>query len=505
MTDWWAGNNAPAQMKAGNDLLMPGMPTQAKAIIDAVHAGTLSPQQLDENVERVLNIVMLSPAFKGYKYTDRPDLKAHAQVARDAAAEGMVLLRNEGDTLPLAKSGKVALYGNTSYDLIAGGTGSGDVNKAYTISLEKGLSDAGITVDASLKEGYDQYLSDYLSKHPRPKMSFFLPPPIPQLPIESTGVEKTANGADVALVTIGRNAGEGGDRKVDGDFTLSKTEQEIIKTVSDAFHAKGKKVVVVLNIGGPIETISWRESVDAILLAWQPGQEGGHAIADVLGGKINPSGKLATTFPARYEDVPSAATFPGKELAGHPKLTRIPFAGKPSEARYEEGIFVGYRYYGAFGVKPAYPFGYGLSYTDFKYGKLKLSSDKFDTKLTATMTITNSGKVAGSDVVELYLSAPKGKLDKPASELKAFARTGLLKPGQSQMLSFELNASDLASFDPSTSSWIAEAGPYKVNIGASSSDIRLTDGFDVGKEIVVEKVHKILVPQVAIREISPGR
>jgi beta-glucosidase len=415
-----------------------------------------------------------------------------------------VLLRNEGGALPLTGSKKVALYGNTSYDLVAGGSGSGDVNEAYTVSLEQGLADAGFTFDAPLKDAYGRYLADYNAKHPRPKMSFFLPPPIPELTVEAAAVGRSADESDVALVTLGRNAGEGGDRKVEGDFTLSDVERALVRTVSDAFHAKGKKVVVVLNVGGPVEVASWRDQVDAILLAWQPGQEGGHAIADVLGGKVNPSGKLATTFPARYEDVPSAKTFPGKELPDHARLTKIPFAGKPAEAVYDEGIYVGYRYYDTFNVKPAYPFGHGLSYTDFTYGALKLSSKQFGGKLTATLTITNAGRVAGREVVQLYVSAPRGKLAKPAAELKGFAKTGLLRPGQSQTISFDLGAADLASFDPARSSWIVDAGTYTLKAGASSGDIRQSGTFEVKTETTAGKANRALIPKEPVREIRPG-
>ncbi|HEV2763372.1 MAG TPA: glycoside hydrolase family 3 protein, partial [Pyrinomonadaceae bacterium] len=180
MTDWFAGNNVVEQMKAGNEVLMPGNPAQTKAIVDAVNAGTLSRQQLDENVERVLNIVLRSLAFRGYKHSDQPDLAAHARVAREAAAEGMVLLRNEAGALPLAPSLKVALYGNASYDLFAGGTGSGDVNEAYTVSLEQGLTAAGYRTDPTLKEAYQRHLAEQKAKRPKPLLSFFLPPPLPE-------------------------------------------------------------------------------------------------------------------------------------------------------------------------------------------------------------------------------------------------------------------------------------------------------------------------------------
>jgi len=504
MTDWFAGNDVVEQMKAGNDVIMPGNPGQTRAIVDAVRAGTLSRQQLDENVERALDVILRSPAFKGHRHSNQPDLKAHALVAREAAAEGMVLLGNGGGTLPITPPRKIALFGNSSYELIAGGTGSGDVNEAYTVSLEQGLAEAGYSLDASLKETYTRYIAEQKAKRPAPLLPFFPVAPIPEMPVEAGHVGPKAGEADLALVTVGRSSGEFEDRKVEGDFTLSAAEQSLIQTVADAFHAQGKKVVVVLNVGGPIEVASWRDRADAILLAWQPGQEGGRSVADVLSGKVNPSGRLATTFPARFEDVPSAKTFPGREVPGREPLINFLLAGRPAEAVYEEGIFVGYRYYGTFGVKPAYPFGHGLSYTDFTYGGLKLSSKQFGGKLTAAVTVTNTGKVAGREVVQLYLGAPAGRLSKPAAELRAFAKTNLLRPGQSQTLTFDLGAADLASFDPAASSWVAEAGTYTVKVGASSADVRQTGTFDVKREITAGRANRALAPRSPIREMRPG-
>ena len=260
---------------------------------------------------------------------------------------------------------------------------------------------------------------------------------------------------------------------------------------------------MVLNVGGPIEVVSWRDQVDALLLAWQPGQEGGHAIYDVLSGKVNPSGKLPMTFPVAYTDVPSANTFPGKELVGQKPFLNNPFGGKPAEAAYEEGIYVGYRYNDTFGVKPAYEFGYGLSYTDFSYGDLKLSSNQFNGKVTATVSVTNSGKVPGKEVVQLYVQAPKGNLRKPAAELRAFAKTDLLKPGQTQKLSFTITSADLASFDTSRSSWIAEAGTYNIAVGTSSANTRQSAKLELAKELLVEKVHKLMAPQRDIQQLEP--
>jgi beta-glucosidase len=502
MSDWFAGSDPVAQMKAGNEVIMPGNSRQTKAIVEAVREGALSQQQLDNNVEKVLNIILQSPSFKGYRFSSQPDLKANARIAREVATHGMILLKNEGSTLPLAPARKIALFGNSSYDLIAGGTGSGDVNKAYTVSFEQGLTSGGYVLDPSLKNVYTGYITEQKSKRP-PIPWFLLPPPIPEMTVEAGVIEQEAGEADVAVITIGRNSGEFSDRKMENDFTLSIAEQTLIKNVGDAFHAKGKKVVMVLNIGGVLETASWRDHIDAILLAWQPGQEGGHSMTDVLSGKVNPSGKLATTFPVNYDDVPSSKNFPGKELIGQKNLITFPFAGKPSEVTYEEGIFVGYRYFNTFGVKPAYEFGYGLSYTDFSYSNLKLSPEKFNGKITATVTVTNTGKVPGREVVQLYISAPPKILMKPKLELKAFAKTNLLQPGQSQTLSFNLTPADLTSFDPGVSAWVAEMGTYTVNIGASSMNIKQSAKFELRKELIAERVNKVLRPQININELKP--
>ncbi|MDB5231122.1 MAG: beta-glucosidase [Chitinophagaceae bacterium] len=502
MTDWFGGKDPIAQMKAGNDLLMPGTPQQAERIISAVTHDSLDIKILDENVSRILNIILKSPSFKNYAFTNKPDLKKHAELSRKVAAEGMVLLKNSGNTLPFNNVKNIAAFGNTSYDIIAGGTGSGDVNKAYTISLVQGLNNAGFNVDESLKTNYNNYIIDAKAKRPKPRGFFDNPKPVAEMLFDSQLLSQKAATSDVALITIGRNAGEGADRKLPNDFNLSDTERILIKNVADAFHARGKKLVVILNIGGVIEVASWRNMADAILLSWQPGLEAGNAIADILSGKVNPSGKLATTFPASYADVPSAKSFPGKE---YPELaTGTGLARQmPAEVTYDEGIYVGYRYYKTFNIQPAYEFGYGLSYTHFNYGNLKISQPVFNDKLTVQVTVTNNGSVAGKEVVQLYISAPAGKLYKPATELRAFAKTSLLQPGKSETVLFTIHADDLTSFSTADASWIAEKGVYTVTAGASVNDARQTATFRLANDIVVEKVNRVLGPQTTLNELKP--
>jgi len=295
--------------------------------------------------------------------------------------------------------------------------------------------------------------------------------------MESNFIEKKAEEDAIAIITIGRNSGEGHDRNIEGDFNLDESEQKMISQVADAFHARNKKVVVILNIGGVIETQSWKNKVDAILLSWQAGQEGGNSIADILKGSVNPSGKLTMTFPIYYSDSPSAKNWLGSPV------------NDPKHVTYQEGIYVGYRYYETFGVKPSYEFGYGLSYTNFKFSDLKLNNDTFDKSITASVIVTNTGDKAGKQVVELYLTAPKGDIDKPVKELKAYAKTSLLQPNQSETLTLTLSPRDLASFNENKEAWIADQGTYKIGIGTSCDEILQTATFDLPETIIVEKVH----------------
>lgn len=502
MTDWFGGQDPVAQMAAGNDLIMPGHPDHIQAIVDAVDAGTLNEKQLDINASRVLDVVLSSPTFRDVEYTDQPDLEAHARVARSLATDGMVLLKNEEETLPLQTPGPIALFGNHSYRLISGGTGSGDVNEAYSIPLVEGLDDAGFTADPALSDRYETYLAEEESNRP-PAQGFRRPPPIPEREVGPAEIRQAAQDAAVGLITIGRNSGEGRDREVEADFDLTEQERSLIRDVADAFHAQGKQTVVVLNAAGVMETASWRDAPGAILVAWQPGQEGGRAVADVLSGAVNPSGKLASTFPMTYEDVPSADNFPGEVIPGSEPQREGFRSVQPSRVTYEEGIYVGYRYYDAFHVEPAYPFGYGLSYTTFEYDGLTLGGATADDALHLSVTVTNTGGVAGREVVQLYIEPPAGAMDRPARELKGFAKTRLLQPGESQTLSFAVTNDDLAYYDTGRAAWIAEPGSYTVAIGASSRDIRERASFELPAEQVVEQLESRLTPVEPVSERKP--
>ena len=492
MTDWFGGKDPIAQMYAGNDLLMPGTPRQVTAIIEAVNNGSLKMSVLEQNVKNILNVVMKTPAFKHYNFSNAPDLKAHALISRQAAEESMVLLKNNGRTLPLKPKSAVGLFGSNSYSLIAGGTGSGGVNKPYTVSIEKGFNDAGFIIDQTLSDLYTRHVADYRVNHPPSKNVLAQIKPIDEIKLTEDVIRDLAAREDIAAITIGRNAGEGRDRKLDEDFKLQDMEMDLLKRVSEAFHARNKKVVVILNIDNVIETASWRQYADAILLAWQPGMEGGHAIAGIISGQVNPSGKLASTFPLTYNDEPSSKNFPGTPPE------------KPLNVSYEEGIYVGYRYFNTFNVKTAYDFGYGLSYTSFNYGEVKLNTSTFQHRITIKLPITNTGKVAGKEVVQMYLSAPVNQLDKPKLELKGFAKTRLLQPGETQVISFAIDTSQLCSFNSNRSSWIADAGRYQVKIGASSTNTRQVAAFTLPRDIVVTKTNRGLAPQISISEIKNG-
>ncbi len=507
MTDWFGGfpgfesirtggiSDVVKQMNAGNDLLMPGIPAQKKVLLEALDSGRLSQEVAGLNVKRILKYIFSTPTFAHYKYSDKPDLNAHAAVTRSAAAEGMVLLKNENNALPFAdKQKEVSLFGVTSYAWITGGTGSGSVNNKHTVSLLEGLNAAGYKLDKELVELYKPHAEKEAAAEKERRKArgiLALPERLPEMKMDDAFIAKKAETSEIAFVTLGRNSGEGGDRVVNNDFNLATEEIEMLDKISKAFHAKGKKVVVILNIGGVIETASWKDKVDAVLLAWQPGQEGGHSVADVISGKVNPSGKLTMTFPVNYADHASAKNFPGEP------------SDNPADVTYKEGIYVGYRYFNTFGIKPSFEFGYGKSYTDFEYSDIKTSSKIFNNSVEVSVNIKNTGKVPGKEIVELYLSAPGKTIDKPQSELKAYAKTKELKPGESQTVILTLNKKDLASFETGKSAWIAEAGTYKILVGASSLDIRQKIEIDVSKELLVEKVQHILPADKQFEDLKP--
>ena len=483
MTDWFGGDDGAAQIAAGNDMLQPGTDKQYEQIMAALKDGSLTEAELDVCVRRCLELVLRSPKMKGYEFSNKPDLKAHAQVTRESALEGMVLLENNG-VLPFKDVRNIAVYGCTSYAFIAGGTGSGDVNRAYTVSLLDGLKNAGYNVDDSKKEMVEKHIEDERAaalSGVEGSFAAFYPVPRPSEIIPSASeLKASAKANDIAIITFGRNSGEFFDR-TSADFSLNASEKNLLNAVTAAFHAAGKKVVVVLNVGGVIETASWKDIPDAILLAWQAGQEGGNSVTDILSGKESPSGKLTMTFPVSLMDHASSANFPIDAEVDNPAnfLNRQPGTGRKDidETRYEEGIYVGYRWFDKQNIPVSYPFGYGLSYTSFEYSEPAFSLE--DGKVKVSVKVANSGSVAGKEAVQVYVSAPAGALDKPVKELKAFAKTRKLAPGESQVLELAFSADDMSSWDESKKGWVLDPGTYTILVGASSADIRATGTVEV--------------------------
>ncbi|MDQ1003461.1 beta-glucosidase [Neobacillus niacini] len=480
MSDWWAVKNPFGALAAGNDLIMPGvykgpmpMPELIKAVYTkasaptpdlikaAVENGTLSESVLDTRIRNILRIVLKTPTFKGeyenvnYNKTSLTKRTADEgkRIDREAAAEGMVLLKNKDHTLPFKGVHTIGVAGqNAVVDLkrnkqgiIIGGGGSSQVNvmPEDIVSLKQGLKNANYSIVDSkngnkMVEGLGKADAAFLAQH-----------------------------TDIGLVSIGRASTEGADRP---DMNMKPAEVQLIKDLSLAYHKEGKKLVVVLNIGAPIEVVSWRDYADAILLAWQPGQEGGNPIADVLSGKVNPSGKLPVTFPVKYSDVPSYGNFPGD-------LSK-------NTVRYAEGIFIGYRYYDTKGIQPAYAFGHGLSYTSFTYSNLKLSSRKLNLDrnepLIVSVDVANTGNLPGKEVVQLYIHDKNSTFPRPYKELKGFKKI-YLKPGQTKTVQFTIEKRALSAFDDRLKKWVAEEGLFQVLVGSSSGNIRQKSEFKAAK------------------------
>lgn len=507
-TDWIGKREdlpVEQEVAAGNDLMMPGYPAQVKDIVNAVKSGKLDVNDVDRNVRRMLEYIVKTPRFKGYKYSGEPDLKAHAAITRQSSTEGMVLLKNNA-ALPIRGLKTVALFGVNSYDFMSGGLGSGAVNVGYSVDMVTGLKNIGVATTPQLTEIYQNYVKYAKAKLKADKnpMMWFLDqgqPKLDEIDITERCVANEEPKADAAIITIGRQAGEGMDRQINGEFNLSKTEQDMIFRVSDAFHAKGKKVIVIINSGSVMETASWRDRVDAILVAWQPGIEGGNSVADILTGKVNPSGKLTMTWPIAATDHPSTAnfakeydmyTYKNMEGWGKGNIPGVDFSN------HEEDIYVGYRYFDTFKKNVAYPFGFGLSYTTFEMGKPSVKAN--GKNIEVSVTVKNTGKVAGKQVAQVYVTAPKGAYEKPAKELKAFGKTRELKPGESQTLKMTLEKRDLASFDEANSQWKVDAGNYLFQVGTDVESIKGTATLKVAE--YTEKTSSACAPNVQLNYLK---
>ena len=519
MTDWIGTRDGLAtvsEVHAGNDLMEPGQQKQADEIVAGVKNGTLDIADVDRNVRRMLEYIVKTPSFHRYPASNNPDFKAHAAITRQSAAEGIVMLKNNG-TLPWNATSAinpqpsaiktVALFGENSYDFLSGGTGSGCVHPPYVVDMLQGLQNAGIKSSETLTDIYRKYIAYarvkfQAERHPAKwfQTEMMGQQKYPEIAISPIAIDKEVATADAAIITIGRQAGEGIDRDIDTEFNLVPEERALIMDVCNAFHAAGKPVVVIINSGSVIETASWSGYPDAILCAWQPGMEGGNSIADLLTGKVNPSGKLTMTWPLAATDHPSTKNFPGTMDFYTYQVTKG-YVGQVAGYDYtnhDEDIYVGYRFFDSFDKNVAYPFGYGLSYTTFEYSKpaVKVSGDN----ITVSITVKNSGQVAGKEIAQVYVAAPQGTIEKPQHELKGFAKTRELRPGESQTLTIQMAKRDLASFDEANSRWITEAGPYTFEIGASSRDIRETAVATLTE--YTEKVNNVLAPKVKLNVLK---
>jgi len=481
MSDWFAGDNPVEQIKAGNDLIMPGKTynvfnyrkDEIEELKEAYEKGEITDDIINERVRTILNILVKTPSFKGYKYSNAPDFEKHARISYNAASEGVVLLKNN-NVLPFSADAKVSIFGTGQIETVKGGFGSGDTHPRYTISIFEGFKEKGVKVDEKIGNFYKEKVFELRNGNYRPnyvnEFNLKIPPKLPEDILDESMIDEASETNDLAIIVISRISGEFVDRRaVKGDYYLSDDEQKLIENVSKKFHSKGKKVIVLLNIGGPIEIASWIDLVDGLLLIWQPGQEAGRVVADICLGIVNPSGKLPTTFPKDYQDIPSKS-FPGKPVEN------------PLEVVYEEDIYVGYRYYDTFQIDPLFEFGYGLSYTKFDYKNLIVKHD--DENIEICFEIENSGNVEGKEIAQVYVKAPKARLDKPFQELKGFYKTKMLKPGEKEEISIKIALRDLTSF--CKDKWVLEEGEYRIRVGASSRDIRLEE-----KVFLKEKVFNL--------------
>jgi beta-glucosidase len=400
MSDWGAAGSMADKVMAGNDVNMPGNATDPADVLAAYKAGLISDLALNTACRNVLTVVAESPTFKGIKMNTRVNTKEHNPFAAEAAADTVILLQNNASALPLAEGAKVAVFGNGAYKTVFGGAGSGSVSTNTTVNIVEGLRRAdGVEV-------YDAQSNPFKNCDYHDAMD-----PSKDVEVTEAYAAEMASGADIALIVISRGSTEGADRSsIKGDFLLNDTEAEMIDRVSSAFHAKGKKVIVVLNMGSPMEVVSWRDKADAILYLGYAGQGSGTALAAVLTGAVNPSAKTAMTWPVDYDSTPAAEYFPGSA----------------ADVTYYEDIYVGYRYYSTFGVEVAYPFGFGLSYTTYEYSGFAVRKNA-DGTLTASVTVKNTGDAAGREIVQLYVTKPETLQEQTGMELAAFGKTKLLR------------------------------------------------------------------------------
>lgn len=430
----------------------------------------------------------------------RPYEARHAMLARRAAAEGIVLLKNEGNLLPLAKGSKIALFGAGAGRTVKGGTGSGDVNERASVTIFQGLMDAGYEI--TTKDWIEDYERRYQAARQTWKESILAS----QKKLERQGglntfftaysthpfampagadVYKTE--ADTAVYCIARIAGENADRQAAaGDYELSESERKQLKTLERLY----EHVVLLVNAGGVVDLTALEECprIQAVLIVSQPGMEGGHAVADVLSGVVNPSGKLTDTWAMQYGDYPNAATFSHNN-------------GNVEKELYEEGIYVGYRYFDSFQVPVRYGFGFGLSYTKFNLENVGVSLAT-DGTVTVQTKVTNAGTVAGREVVQVYVGLPDGALEKEARRLVAFGKTALLQPGESKIVTLDFGPEQMESYAETISAWILERGLYGIYVGTSLQESTLQAGLFLAADKVLVKTEAICPPRQMLKLLS---
>ena len=424
----------------------------------------------------------------------------NAQLSKEAAEEGMVLLENENQALPLAQGSKAALFGTGSYGTIKGGTGSGDVYNRYTISVYDALTS---TYNISNMAWWSEYMTTFEQKKAQAaeekqnndyviyqKGSFggadsFLA--IDQALTQSDMDKAKAGGVTTAFYTVSRVSGEGADRTIGkGDYELSEVEYNNIKLIAKNFD----KCVVLLNVGGVVDTkfFSEIEGVDGLVLMSQAGMEGGNALADILTGKTTPSGKLTDTWAKNYSDYPAATTIGDND-------------GDNKQEDYKEGIYVGYRYFDTFNITPAYEFGYGKSYTSFDVEPLTVAAD--ENNVSVTVNVTNTGDTySGKEVVEVYFSAPDGSIEKPYQELAGFAKTDNLAPGESQKLTVTYKTTEMSSYDEAKAAYVMEDGDYIVRVGDSSRNTKVAGVLTLDKDVVTEQLSNQLTLDKNWKDLS---
>jgi len=433
VSDWGAVHDRVAALEAGLDLEMPGpQPDRVQAVVEAVQSGELDEAVLDQAVERLLKIIFRAAETpKGAPFI----VDEHHALARRIAGEAIVLLKNEGGLLPLSKDlNKLAVIGAAAKEPYFQGGGSSHVNPTRVDAPLDELAEFAGETELIYAAGYSMQ-----------------PGASPALIDEAVQVAQQAEAAVLYVALPGFKESEGYDR---ADMDLTEQEVALIQAVA----AVQPQTVVVLNNGSAVTMSAWIDAVPAVLEAWMMGQAGAGAIADVLYGAVNPSGKLAETFPLRLEDTPAFVNFPGENGA----------------VRYGEGLLIGYRYYDARNQAVLFPFGHGLSYTTFVYNNLQLAAESFlDTDgLRLSFDVTNTGDVAGQESVQVYLHQHRSRLVRPPKELKGFAKVSLA-PGETQTITIELDQRAFAYYDPANKGWVTESGAFDVLVGASAADIRL--------------------------------